>query len=189
MAISEKFKAPEYSFKNNDTKDKLTFSIFNGELYVSIWGQNGQKNLSEKLTLSQQRRFVKLITKVKDGSPGEKKGMSLSKYDFKGTKAWIPSFGLVVEKDNDQIFVIHVKVPRGDASNTFAFKIMDNGGVTIDGENVSKPASSLQAIDTLLYWMDHHVPVGMVLTKEKWTGNTGGGGGQAAAGGNSDMPF
>lgn len=193
MSISEKWKAPEKTFRNGKTKNRLTFSVFNGELYISIWGNQGTKILSEKLVLDHRRQFIKTMEQVRDGSPGNKKAVTISTYDFKGSKSWVPAYSIIIEKDNEQVFKLHIKVPRGDSSETHTFDLISIGGLTVDGQNVSRAASSFQAVDSLIYWLDKYVPLGEVISKEKFIPrnnrqqSNNNGGGQASA--NNDLPF
>lgn len=188
MSISEKWKAPERVYRDSQTKNRLSFSVYNGELYISVWGSNGSKYLSEKLVLDHRRQFVKTLEKVKEASPGTKKSVTVSTYDFKGSKSWVPAYSIIIEKDNEQVFKLHVKVPRGDSSDTHTFQLLSSGGLTVDGQNVSKAASSFQAIDTLIYWLDNHVPIGEVISREKYIpkNNNNNGGGNSS---NNNMPF
>ena len=148
-------------------KEQIVFSCFYGGLQMSVFMPNVSKPKSYKISPDLLTALKDELALIMKSQAGTKRYLSQSKYDV-DQKKYLPSFALIFQKDDQQVYSMEIRSPDTDPVIT-TFRA--SGGISIGSDPMSDAEKSSNKIKTIYEWFDKYVPILRILTKKKFTGS------------------
>ena len=146
-------------------KEKVTFSVFNGAMWLNVFVQGNRKpTFSTRLEPTMLAYFKSELKKLLVAPPGTSVPLMHSDW-IEDTKKYVMTYGIVLAKDDKQVCSIEVKSKDADPTKML---LKTPTKINVGNDPMSDAEKSNMKVRMVLEWFEHDAMVGRVMFKKKW---------------------
>ena len=170
-----KWKSPEVSLRDYETKNSLTIGVWQGNVSCQIWGDNRQKLGHASLNPDQLDEFISMLKLALQFTPGDNESMLIQKWEPGEPKGkFVDKYGIKVAKDDEQIYTLSIScIDRDGTKSNFKFTINGGAGMSRNQTQLGKPEKSLRGLKTMINTLSTQFPTAIVISRQKWEPKNG----------------